>query len=145
MFSQQVHFWDLKMFTSEIWSTALHLMVLQLFLMMAELVSLHQCQVDSLLRYIPSSIYSTHSTIDICSLVSTFRLAFYFNFCSTTKKEKKNEKKKKKRHVTVRKQLWNLFSSLFNPTLILWSYKPRKMSISCCIYLQLLLWITLVL
>lgn len=47
----QVHFWVLKMCTSEIWNTVLLLMGLLLCLMMAELVLLHQCQVDSQQRY----------------------------------------------------------------------------------------------
>jgi len=76
------------MFTSEIWNTVLHLMVLLLFLMMAELVSLHQCQEDLLLRYISFSISSMRSTINVFSLVSAFQLAFYFKFCSAAKKLK---------------------------------------------------------
>lgn len=88
MFSQQVHFWALKMFTSEIWNIVPRLMVLLLFLMMAELVSLHQCQVDSLLRYISFSITSMHSTINVFSLVSAFQLAYYFKFYSVAKKLK---------------------------------------------------------
>lgn len=88
LFSQQVHFWALKMFTSEIWNTVPRLMVLLLFLMMAELVSLHQCQVDSPLRYISFSISSMYSTMNVFSLVSAFQLAFYFKFCSSAMKLK---------------------------------------------------------